>query len=411
MEDSNVSGKFSEVRASNASPKWEHMIQRQKKIYVRPDDIRSEFWRDYNRILHCTAYRRLKHKTQVFFATKNDHVCTRSEHVNHVASVSYTIAKEFGLDTELTNAIAIGHDIGHAPFGHAGEDILKNLANKYLGDTFWHERNSLRFADKIELLRDPSGAARNLDLTYAVRDGIISHCGEVDDRAIIPREEHVDLTTLQRASQYMPFTWEGCVVKVADKIAYLGRDIEDAIMLEILSTNQLEELKLLIKHTKVRLSEINNTVLMHNFIIDLCKSSSPQKGILFSPENFELLVQLKQFSNINIYQHERLKIYIRYAEVIIQSIYDIIKGFYNGKETIKNIAQYASIYPLLVSTFSDWLNTYSDINQFKQRARKPQNYIIYGLDNESDFVQCIIDFISGMTDSYAIRVFNELTSF
>ena len=139
--------------------KWTSCIDRQKKIYSRSDDIRSDFARDYNRILHCTAYGRLKHKTQVFFATKNDHICTRIEHVNHVNSVSYTISKFLGLNTELTNAISIGHDLGHAPFGHAGESVIKGIVASTLRNTFWHERNSLRFVDKIETLEDQIGRA------------------------------------------------------------------------------------------------------------------------------------------------------------------------------------------------------------------------------------------------------------
>src|SRR6266511_2838285 len=143
-------GKFKNVAIQAENPKGGQCIKREQDIYRREDEIRSEFSRDYNRILHCTAYRRLKHKTQVFFATRNDHICTRIEHVNHVASVSYTIANCLGLNTELTMAIATGHDLGHAPFGHAGEEILRGLAQAELGENFWHEKNSLRFIDYCE---------------------------------------------------------------------------------------------------------------------------------------------------------------------------------------------------------------------------------------------------------------------
>jgi dGTPase len=136
---------FKKVSTHEGNPKWEPGIFRLRPLYKKPNDIRSEFARDYTRILHSTAYRRLKHKTQVFFATRNDHVCTRIEHVTHVASVSYTIANYLGLNTELTNAIALGHDVGHAPFGHAGESFLKEIVANEIGETFWHERNSLRF--------------------------------------------------------------------------------------------------------------------------------------------------------------------------------------------------------------------------------------------------------------------------
>ena len=102
--------------------------------------MRSEFERDYTRIIHSTAYRRLKHKTQVFFSPENDHICTRIEHVTHVESISYTIAKNLGLNTELTKAIAVAHDVGHSPFGHEGEKILSEISNKDLGISFWHEK-------------------------------------------------------------------------------------------------------------------------------------------------------------------------------------------------------------------------------------------------------------------------------
>lgn len=138
---------FSNEIMDERHSKWEHAIDRLKDLYHRHDDIRSPFARDYSRILHSTAYRRLKHKTQVFFATRHDHIYTRIEHVNHVASVSYIIAKYLGLNTELTNAIAIGHDLGHAPFGHAGEIILSKITEDKLGIKFWHEKNSLRFIE------------------------------------------------------------------------------------------------------------------------------------------------------------------------------------------------------------------------------------------------------------------------
>ena len=161
-------------------PQYALATKREEIIYQRRHDLRSDFGRDYTRILFSQAYRRLKHKTQVFFAVEDDHVCTRSEHVNLVESVSHTIAYELGLNTELTKAIAVGHDLGHAPFGHGGETILTRIAKEHGLEKFWHERNSLHFVDDIELLEDNEHNQHNLNLTYAVRDGIISHCGEMN---------------------------------------------------------------------------------------------------------------------------------------------------------------------------------------------------------------------------------------
>ena len=217
--------KFESVKMDELNSKWKNAIKRQDKMYAPlygQVAMRSEFARDYTRIINSDAYKRLKHKTQVFFAPQNDHICTRIEHVNLVESISYTIANYLGLNTELTKAIATAHDIGHSPFGHQGEKILSGLAEREFGEKFWHERNGLRFVDEIELLNDYDGKKRNLNLTYAVRDGIISHCGEVDDNGLKPRDEYIDLKKeYLYPNQYSPYTWEGCVVKLADKISYI----------------------------------------------------------------------------------------------------------------------------------------------------------------------------------------------
>ena len=225
---------FAPCAAGPSHPRYEKLIERAEPLYDRDDDIRSPYDRDATRLLHCTAYRRLKHKTQVFPHVENDHICTRMEHVLHVDSVSHSIATYLGLDLSLTRAIAMGHDIGHAPFGHTGGEVLSEISQSALGKTFWHEANGVYIADNLELLEDEYGIERNLNLTYAVRDGIISHCGEVDENGLRPRENCFDLSEFRTVGQYPPATWEGCVVKVSDKIAYLGRDIEDAETLDIL---------------------------------------------------------------------------------------------------------------------------------------------------------------------------------
>ncbi|HOM83977.1 MAG TPA: HD domain-containing protein [Armatimonadota bacterium] len=404
-------GKFAGERMAESNPKWKVATSRLKELYQRPNDIRSPFARDYNRILHCTAYRRLKHKTQVFFATSNDHICTRIEHVSHVASVSHTIAEFLGLNTELTAAIAIGHDVGHAPFGHAGEEILREIARENLGDTFWHERNSLRFVDKCETLPDDAGVEQNLHLTYAVRDGIVSHCGEVDDEALVPRDEAIRLEELTEASAVPPFTWEGCVVKVADKVAYLGRDIEDALTLSILTEDQLAELQHMARDVLgSALEALNTTVVMHEFIIDLCTHSDPQKGIRLSALKFELMKRLRKFSQEHIYQHERLRIYRDYARLIIQSLFKTLLGLYQGRDTLRAVEEKARLYPNLAGGFRDWLWRYSDANP-REDSCKLGNEILYRLGEERDYRQAIMDYISGMTDAYAIKAFGELTSF
>ncbi len=401
--------KFSEVASFEGNEHWDRLISRQEQLYSRPDDIRTEFSRDYNRILHSTAYRRLKHKTQVFFATRHDHICTRMEHVNHVSSVSYTICRNLGLNPELATAIATGHDLGHAPFGHQGETILKKIVDSVSDEYFWHEKNSLNFVDNIETLAGPDGKEYNLGLTYAVRDGIICHCGEVDDRVIVPRKEYINLENMSKPAEYQPCTWEGCVVKVADKISYLGRDIEDALTIGILSTSQIKELyKIVNDITGLSIREINTTVLIHKFIIDLCENSNPEDGIRFSEQNLELINTVKNFNYKNIYNHHRLEPFKKYAELIINCIYGVLVKEYDGLNTLDKLNKIKA-YPLLTKFFIEWLEKYSDASC--RKTQKMANRTIYCLDRKKDYQRAIVDYISGMTDSFAIKAFNEITSF
>ena len=389
-----MEGKFKEYSATPNNPNWEKIIKREKEIYKRENDMRSEFERDYTRILHCNAYRRLKHKTQVFFSPENDHVCTRIEHVMHVESVSYTIAKYFGLNTELTKAIATGHDIGHSPFGHAGERILSEISQKEIGENFWHERNGMEYVDKIELLQDMNQNWQNLNLTYAVRDGIISHCGEIDENSLRPREEYINLYDYEYPNQYAPYTWEGCVVKIADKISYLGRDIEDAIILGILD-EKLEELYKILKQKEV----INNTVIINHLIGDLCENSSPEKGLCFSEGTFKMLKEIKEFNYKYIYKAERLKPSARYFNIIINEIYSTIKNNYGKKDK--------SVNPEVIESFEKWLSNYWNL----KRNDTNKNDVIFDMKNERDFCKAIIYYISGMTDNFAIETYNKIVGF
>jgi len=400
--------KFQNEQLSEQNQKWSLSIQRESDLYVRPNEVRSDFFRDYNRILHCTAYRRLKHKTQVFFAARNDHICTRIEHVGHVASVSYTIANELGLNTELTNAIALGHDLGHAPFGHAGEGFLKEIIEKEIGETFWHEKNSLHFVDDIETLRDAEGNEQNLWLTYAVRDGIICHCGEVNENSIRPRDNNINLNNIKKTGEVAPFTWEGCIVKIADKISYLGRDIEDAITLKILSRNEMKKLLKILWDSKIKASkkypkikELTNTYLMHNFIVDLCESSNPKDGIRFSDEFLALINDVKAFNYEYIYNHKRLDMYKKFAQLIINSIFEVLVGIYKGNDTLKEVhdARNNGLYATLLLHFEEWLFKYvKRRDSFHEEPHRFKNKELYDLENIQDYKLAVIDFISGMMD-------------
>lgn len=379
--------------------KWENAISRQSFLYKRNNEIRDEFERDYTRIVHSTAFRRMKHKTQVFYSPINDHICTRMEHVLHVDSISHTIANYLGLNVELTKAIAIGHDIGHSPFGHQGERILSEISMLDIGKTFWHERNGLEIVDKVELLSDNLNQRQNLNLTYAVRDGIISHCGEIDEESIKPREKFIELGEYQKPNQFSPYTWEGCVVKIADKISYLGRDIEDAITLGFID-EYLEELYNILNIDKNE-NIINNTVLINDLIYDLCENSSLEKGLCFSDRMFKILTEIKKFNYENIYLSEKMKPSIEYFRLVLNTIYNTLKQSFDEKEKIQKF------YPDLYRDFKNWLACYWN----KDRDFNLKNKAIFDVLNEKDYCQAIIYYISGMTDNYAIDIYNKIIRF
>ena len=400
---------FKNYAANSNNLKWANMIKREEKLYSRGNDIRSEFERDYTRVIHSNAYRRQKHKTQVFFSPENDHICTRIEHVTYVESISYTIAKYLGLNVELTRAIAIAHDIGHSPFGHQGEKILSEISKRDLGKTFWHEKNGLEFVDKIELLEDKSKNMQNLNLTYAVRDGIISHCGEIDENKLKPRDEYIDLNSYSKPNQYAPYTWEGCVVKIADKISYLGRDIEDAITLGILDEH-LDDLYKILNKNKSEV--INNTVIINSLIYDLCNNSSPEKGLCFSEEIFELIKEIKDFNYTAIYNNEKFKVYRDYVALVIRSIFNTLMKTYdvcNPYKSLDNIDCMKEAYPMLAGDFYKHIKVYSNIQGDNEKYK---NKKIYGnIETKEIYAQAIIDYISGMTDRYAEEIFNELLKY
>lgn len=398
--------KFENFRASPSNAKWKKMISREHPLYNKENDIRTDFERDYTRVIHSTAYRRLKHKTQVFFSPENDHICTRIEHVTHVESISYTIANYLGLNTELTKAISVAHDIGHSPFGHEGERILSEFSKRDLHTSFWHEKNGLDFVDKIELLEDSERYKQNLDLTYAVRDGIISHCGEIDENALRPREEFIDLTSYTHPNQYAPYSWEACVVKISDKISYIGRDIEDAITLGILD-NHLDELYDLLKISPDKY--INNTVLIHYLINDLCQNSTPTEGLCFSEDAFHLLNKIKNFNYLNIYLCDRIKPSTRYFKLVLTEIYNTLKNCYDGENTLNRLKKLAKISHTLSESFIGFIYQYYDYGN--RDEMKLKNKILFEKTSEVDYCRTIIYYISGMTDNFAIDIYNEIIGF
>lgn len=398
--------KFENVAANSFNAKWTNILSREQSLYNRGNDIRSDFERDYTRIIHSTAYRRLKHKTQVFFSPESDHICTRIEHVTHVESISYTIANYLGLNTELTKAISVAHDLGHSPFGHEGERILSEISKRDLHCSFWHEKNGLNLVDSIDLLENSDRFKENLNLTYGVRDGIISHCGEIDENSLKPRNDFIDLNSYSYPNQYAPYTWEGCVVKISDKISYIGRDIEDAITLGILE-NHLDELYELLQASSN--TPINNTVIINYLVNDLCKNSSPEIGLHFSDEAFSLMNKIKTFNYLNIYINDRLKPSVRYFKLVINEIYDTLKSCFDGKNTINNIQSLSKISKKLSESFIGFVYSYYDYGNRNELHLK--NKVLFDINSEIDFYKCILFYISGMTDNFAIEIYNDIIGF
>ena len=343
----------------------------------RIEDIRGAYYRDTTAIIHSSAFRRLKHKTQVFFAPSNDHICTRMEHVLHVASIASTICRPLGLDTELAWAIGMGHDLGHTPFGHVGERIISKLSlERGLGE-FEHEVNSLRVVDFL------SNNGKGLNLTYAVRDGIVSHNGEDLRKRIIPTYQIKDLGTITSRKGLIPATFEGAVVRFSDTIAYLGRDYEDAKRLGILKGLSLPQI------VKDRLGESNGSII-NTLVNDLIEGASVDNGIGFSDDIFEAVSAFSEFNYKHIYRSEILNGYTRYFTRLINLIVNYLEDIYSSYGLDEK--GYLSEKNMLAAGF------YNHI-----RDMQPQ-YI----EKEGDDKRMIIDYVAGMTDNFCLDCANEI---
>ena len=397
--------KFSSLATFPGNAKWDAATARISPIYQRENDPRSPFLRDYTRIIHSTGFRRLKHKTQVFFSPQSDHICTRIEHVLHVESIATAISDSLGLNSELVRSIAVGHDLGHPPFGHKGERVLNDISKTVTGERFWHEKNSLFCVDFLELLEDDRRHRQTLNLTYAVRDGLISHCGETTKNHLFPREKALDLYTLTDPGKVEPFTYEGCVVKISDRISYIGRDIEDALALGVLTGENMEELTALVGEYAG--DKINNTIIINHLINDLLQSSSPDEGICFSPRTNEFICLLGEFNLRHIYRNPRVARAENFFEMMIRELFNLLYGCFDAENTLKKLDEMQKIYPRLFRAFYEWLSSYWTL----VRDPRQLNPAIFDLSYEKDYARAVISYIAGMSDRYAIDCFNEIISF
>ena len=353
-----------------------------RKKSMDSDPYRTEFQRDIHRIIYSQPFRRLRHKTQVFFLPNNDHICTRIEHSLHVASASRTVARQLGLNEDLAEAISFGHDIGHAPFGHHGEDVLKQLAkDKGLSVTFQHEMHGLRVVDRLaELDREPKSG---LNLTYEVRDGIVSHCGEDFSREIVPESNYKELESISnKAEVLMPCTFEGCIVRVVDKIAYAGRDIEDALVAGLIKEDAIPRdiMDVLGKNN----GEIIGTLLKD--LIDYCTSNSDRVGL--SNEKHSALDKLITFNYNEIYGHPDVEKFKKQATRAIEELFDRL---------VDDLCKTQRL-----TTDKDKLPETSIYDVLKAFIKK----IDYTADEPNELI--VLDFIAGMTDNYVVHCLDEI---
>jgi dGTPase len=343
------------------------------RVKPRRPDLRGDYFRDQTAIIHSSPFRRLKHKTQVFFSPQNDHICTRIEHVLHVSTIATTICKGLGLDIELAQAIALGHDLGHAPFGHVGEKVLNALSRDSGG--FIHEVHGLRVVDKI------AHDGRGLNLTYAVRDGIASHCGETFTQSIAPSKKEKNLDAIRRR-QGAPLTYEGCAVRIADKIAYLGRDVEDAV------TTGLITIKDVPQELRKNLGSTNGEII-DALVRDAVEASQNTDAIWFSDDKFALLCKLKDFNYRRIYNHPQLLKSDAAIHSLMAYLFGFLKTFFT--EHVWDQRAYEKSTFKAVNHFSGFL--------FKRRP-------LY--EGEAHPQRCVADFVAGMTDSYCLEAAREV---
>lgn len=262
------------------------------------DDIRPNFSHDADRIIHSYCYSRYIDKTQVFYLVENDHITHRVLHVQLVSKIARTIGRYLNLNEDLIEAISLGHDVGHTPFGHDGERILSAFLEKQGTGIFEHNVQSFRLFHELEK------HGEGLNLTAQVLDGIICHNGEIlknnygCNRTKTPEklldEYHSSLKGELKSKAMIPMTLEGCVMRISDVIAYIGRDIEDAITLKLVERES-------IPHEITEILGNTNSSIVNTLITDLVNNSFDKETLSFSPDIFNALDALKDWNYKNIY--------------------------------------------------------------------------------------------------------------
>ncbi len=295
-----------------------------------PCDVRPCYQRDRDRILHSKSFRRLKHKTQVFLAPRGDHYRTRLTHTLEVSQIGRTIARALLLNEDLTEAIALGHDLGHAPFGHSGEAAL----NRVCPCGFEHAEQSVRIVEKLE--KNGEG----LNLTWEVRDGIRNH-----------------------STSRMPSTLEGKIIRLSDKIAYINHDIDDAIRGQVIVESEIPACytEVLGHSSKERLDTLIHDIILH---------SDGKNDIVMSPHIEKAMLGLRKYMFDNVYTNSKAK----GEEIKAQNLLEALYAYY-----MKHPEEMSAEYTEMIQSQGET----------KERV--------------------VCDYISGMTDQYAISVYKDLS--
>ena len=327
-------------------------------------DIRPNYYHDIDRIIYSLSFLRYQNKTQVFAFPGNDHVSHRMIHVQFVSKIARTIGRSLNLNEDLIEAIALGHDIGHTPLGHAGEAMLNKISRRELGEYFAHNVQSVRNLMYIE------NHGEGLNLSIQVLDGIFCHNGEILEPIYKPmdktKEEFLDMynsayKNLLTTKKYSAMTLEGCVVRISDIIAYVGRDIEDAIRLKKIKKEDLP------KNVTDVLGTTNKEII-NKIVIDIITESINKPYIKMSAKVYKALLDLKEFNNKNIYMKSMTLEKYAYYENGMKALY---------KEYLKDIEE-------------------GNANSIINKTFLQDQHEIY-LNNTSN-ERKVIDFIAGMTD-------------
>lgn len=346
--------------------------RRERKI---SHPFRGPYSRDRDHILYSGSFRRYIGKTQViyFAASFDEQLSNRSIHTLQVSQIARTIGKALKLNLELIEAIALGHDLGHAPFGHDGEEILQEICQEKNIDLFFHNVHSLRIVDKL------ANSCKGMNLTFQVRDGILSHDGEINEKYLKPNRHKTEADLMdycQKKSQgkqvhIVPATLEGCVVRMSDAISYVGQDFEDAIRIGILKKDELPEI------IRRELGE-TNTDIINSLVTDIIINSHNRDEMIYSSNIVERFFELKQFNTERIYKSSELKAEKTELETSFKYLFekflsDLIRG---KKDSL---------------IFKEWI--------FNRGKNKGADYVSSYLPE-----QIVVDYIASMTDRYFYNI-------